>query len=395
MERLDLTGFPVFLSPEAGIRLAKYATIMPYIKDKVVLDVACREGYGSALMMRAGARRVVGVDISQETTEKNGKVFSDSKAEYFQADATQLESLFGPATFDVIVSIEDIERDLNDEEYIEALKRVAVPNAVFLIACPNVDWYCSEPEQISPRQRHESRFKDFQATGIKVLGSKVYWGVGSAVLGFATMAIHDSGFQQPYSSRMKIDDVWASFLLENEHLGSLSPERCSYFAGLWNVDELSSGAAYFGLGMDEYSHTFDALAHDFAKNLQTSLNVERREREKIQLRLEEEGRELRNRSLLLRAVRCENDVIRGNISDCLNEIDRLKKIVAEMQAVQVENDTMRGNIASYLGEIDHLKKIVAEMEVGYWRYRRITDKIPVSWRRAIVRYFRAFKSRRS
>lgn len=43
----------------------RYAATSEYVKGKVVLDVACGEGYGSDLMA-LGAASVVGVDLSTE-----------------------------------------------------------------------------------------------------------------------------------------------------------------------------------------------------------------------------------------------------------------------------------------------------------------------------------------
>jgi len=51
----------------------RYHSILPLIKGKVVLDIACGEGYGADLMAKT-AQKVVGVDISQECiTHANDK----------------------------------------------------------------------------------------------------------------------------------------------------------------------------------------------------------------------------------------------------------------------------------------------------------------------------------
>ena len=46
--------------------LAKYSFAAGYVKDKVVLDVACGAGYGSRYLFDKGAKTVVGGDISPE-----------------------------------------------------------------------------------------------------------------------------------------------------------------------------------------------------------------------------------------------------------------------------------------------------------------------------------------
>lgn len=53
MERLNLSEKPAHSLQESAIHCARYANILHLVKDKVVLDIACGEGYGSALLMKA------------------------------------------------------------------------------------------------------------------------------------------------------------------------------------------------------------------------------------------------------------------------------------------------------------------------------------------------------
>lgn len=73
MERLNLSEKPAHSLQESAIHCARYANILHLVKDKVVLDIACGEGYGSALLMKAGAKRVVGWTSlkSQSSVQRN------------------------------------------------------------------------------------------------------------------------------------------------------------------------------------------------------------------------------------------------------------------------------------------------------------------------------------
>jgi O-antigen biosynthesis protein len=42
----------------------RYAFASDFVKGKYVLDIACGEGYGSAVLLKAGAEKVIGIDIS-------------------------------------------------------------------------------------------------------------------------------------------------------------------------------------------------------------------------------------------------------------------------------------------------------------------------------------------
>ena len=49
--------------------ITRYIFASQFIKDKIVLDIACGSGYGSDYLLKNGARKVIGVDISKETVE--------------------------------------------------------------------------------------------------------------------------------------------------------------------------------------------------------------------------------------------------------------------------------------------------------------------------------------
>lgn len=360
MERLDLSDRPEHSTQESTIHLARYASVLPFVKNKVVLDIACGEGYGAALMMRAGAKRVVGVDISAEAVAKSQKVFADSNAEYIQADATCLGELFEPGTFDVVVSIETIEHVADDEAYLTALKRAAKHNAVFLISCPNDYWYYPQEDQSNPYHLRKYRLEEFQEISTKVLGNHVHWGVGSAVFGFGTTPFDKEKFEPLYDSWMKANQVGASFVVENDELEPLGAQNSSYFMGIWNVEAFSYGAAYFGVGMDAYARMFDALAYDSVKDIKKALEYQIEDSKKLNEALQAERLEVRNKSLLLAALQSENKASRENVNGLWDEINRLNGLVDDMQ-------------------------------VAYWRYRRISDKIPEGLRKSIIKIVRLFK----
>ncbi|HET8995122.1 MAG TPA: methyltransferase domain-containing protein, partial [Acetobacteraceae bacterium] len=63
-ERLHMSGEQPYHGFEAAAHVARYALLRPACAQRRVLDIACGEGYGSALLAGWGARSVVGVDIS-------------------------------------------------------------------------------------------------------------------------------------------------------------------------------------------------------------------------------------------------------------------------------------------------------------------------------------------
>jgi len=52
-----------------------YGHIIPFIKNKNILDIACGFGYATNLYIQNGASSVTGVDISEETINEAKKLY--------------------------------------------------------------------------------------------------------------------------------------------------------------------------------------------------------------------------------------------------------------------------------------------------------------------------------
>lgn len=100
-----------------------------------VLDVACGEGYGSALLARHAAR-VTGVDISSEAVAHARKAYGAlGNVEFACAPCTRLP--LDDASIDLAVSFETIEHIAEQAEFLDELARVLAPGGVLVLSCPN------------------------------------------------------------------------------------------------------------------------------------------------------------------------------------------------------------------------------------------------------------------
>jgi ubiquinone/menaquinone biosynthesis C-methylase UbiE len=105
------------------------------VAGRDVLDVACGEGYGSALLAR-NARRVTGADIAQAAIDHaSARYPSIGNLEFRQADCTALP--FPDASFDTVVSFETIEHITAQERFLDEARRVLRPDGIIVISCPN------------------------------------------------------------------------------------------------------------------------------------------------------------------------------------------------------------------------------------------------------------------
>ena len=113
----------------------RYHFASRWVAGKRVLDVACGEGYGTALLARSAAS-VVGVDISAQAIEHAKAVYGGlANAKFACAPCTALP--LEPASVDVAVSFETIEHIAEQAQFLDELARVMKPGAVLLLSCPN------------------------------------------------------------------------------------------------------------------------------------------------------------------------------------------------------------------------------------------------------------------
>ena len=102
---------------------------------KRVLDVACGEGYGTALLAR-GAEHVTGVDVSEQAIAHARAAYAALGNVRFEiASCTQLP--LANESIDLAVSFETLEHIAPQEKFLDELARVLSPEGVLVLSCPN------------------------------------------------------------------------------------------------------------------------------------------------------------------------------------------------------------------------------------------------------------------
>lgn len=104
------------------------------LSDKVVLDIASGEGYGSDLMA-SRAKYVYGVDISIETIEHAKKTYKRDNITFKQGKADSIPLIDN--SIDVVVSFETIEHHDKHVEMINEIKRVLKEDGILIISSPD------------------------------------------------------------------------------------------------------------------------------------------------------------------------------------------------------------------------------------------------------------------
>ena len=141
------------LEDEIGYEhLHRYYSASQLVQNKDVLDLACGEGYGSAILA-TNASSVAGVDIDAETIQwaKEKYTATHSKLRFVEGSATAIP--FDNNTFDVVVSFETIEHmdAAMQELFMHEIKRVLRKDGILVMSTPDKKNY-------SDRFHHENSF---------------------------------------------------------------------------------------------------------------------------------------------------------------------------------------------------------------------------------------------
>lgn len=140
----------------------RYAFARPLVAAKQVLDAACGEGYGSALLAAAGAE-VLGVDISAEAVEHARRRYAGQpRLRFAQGDATALDEL-PDGCVDVVVSFETLEHVEAQQRLLDGFARVLRPEGVLMISTPDRHTYSELGGECNPHHVRELYRDEFEA----------------------------------------------------------------------------------------------------------------------------------------------------------------------------------------------------------------------------------------
>ncbi|MBN1830334.1 MAG: methyltransferase domain-containing protein [Deltaproteobacteria bacterium] len=140
--------------------LHRYAFARTFAAGKDVLDVACGEGYGSAMLAET-ASSVLGLDI-------DGEAVIHASASYIQDNLAFIEGAMTAAPireerlFDVIVCFEALEHIDDHEAFMKEAARLLKPEGVLIVSTPNKKVYSDGPSYSNPYHLRELYLEEFK-----------------------------------------------------------------------------------------------------------------------------------------------------------------------------------------------------------------------------------------
>lgn len=167
----------------------RYAFAQTMIADKEVLDIACGEGYGSALLA-ASARHVTGVDIDpvsvSHAAQRYGKAHPN--LDYVVGDVAAIP--LKDDAVDVVVSFETIEHITAQKQLLAEIDRVLRDEGLLIISSPDRHMYSDvtgfvNEHHVKELYREEleallgERFAAYRLFGQKLLFQSAIWQLGN------------------------------------------------------------------------------------------------------------------------------------------------------------------------------------------------------------------------
>lgn len=142
-----------------------YEFAINYIKDKVIADIGCADGYGTTFLADY-AKEVTGVDYNEETL-----IIAKEKHKH-KGNLSFKQSVIPPLPFaneslDAITSFQFIEHIHGRLEFMKDVYRVLKPGGIFICSTPNAQMSIAR----NPFHVHEYTFDEMHTEAAKVFNN--------------------------------------------------------------------------------------------------------------------------------------------------------------------------------------------------------------------------------
>lgn len=138
----------------------RYRFCIEFTAGKDVLDIACGEGYGSAIIA-PHARKVCGVGVSAEAIAHAQEAHKAENLQFILGSCTAIP--LPDNSVDVAISFETIEHLTEHDEMMQELRRVLRPDGVLIISSPDKRVYSDERDFHNPFHLRELYAEEFSA----------------------------------------------------------------------------------------------------------------------------------------------------------------------------------------------------------------------------------------
>lgn len=175
----------------------RYLLAREFCRGRDVLDIACGEGYGAALLSQV-ARAVVGVDNVPSVIEAARAEFARPNLRYETGDARAIPLADG--SVDVVVCFETLEHITEHDLFLTELRRVLRPGGLVVISTPDRDSYRPSGTPPNPFHLRELSRDEFD-TLLRRHFSHAAYAAQRALIGSAIVSEGESAPLRAYDRR--------------------------------------------------------------------------------------------------------------------------------------------------------------------------------------------------
>jgi len=149
--------------------LVVYEWIAARVGGASVLDMACGEGYGSAVLARS-ARSVIGLDANPEAYEHARLRYTAGNLVF---ERGMVENYGEPGAYDAVVFLQTIEHVLDPRAVLAHLRGLLTPGGILYVSTPNVLKLAPSgaPRSANPWHIREYRAAEFERLCASEFGS--------------------------------------------------------------------------------------------------------------------------------------------------------------------------------------------------------------------------------
>ncbi len=311
--------------------MQRYMSARCLVKGMHVLDIACGEGYGSALLAET-AISVLGMDIDPDTIHNAQKKYRKSNLSFQQGDAARIP--LEDHSVDAVVSFETIEHidEALQHQFLKEINRILKPDGILIMSTPNKAVYSDRYHYFNEFHIHEFYHDEFQ----QFLGQY-----------FSHIWIYQQSFQvvsllSSCSSQTK-ETAWYGH--------SIDQTEAKYYIAIASRTEIK---------LPDMTSVFVQRSGEHEENIQRIVSLQNEEVLR-NLHIQKLDEELSEKDTMIQQLQEEEKERNLHIQELDSELETRGNRIQTLQAEQAERD-------------EHIKELDSELETRGNRIQTLQEE---------------------
>ena len=302
----------------------RYLSVQRFVRDKIVLDAACGEGYGSDILAKY-AKKVIGIDLDNETINRAKTKYKSRDNLIFQQG--NIEKLkIEDCSIDIVISFETIEHvsEETQKNFLNEIDRVLKDDGIMVMSTPNKRIYSDLHNYNNEFHIKEFYHKDF----LEFLHEKFQ-------------------YVKLYNQSFKVFSVIDSCNGEDDDITYYSRNRNYNSDGKYYI----AVASHKEVDKGSLSCLYVDNQNEYEENIERILILQK-EQENRNLHIQRLDKELRNREIMIQELQKENS----------DRNEHIKKLDGEIIMLQKEEENRNLHIQKLDKELQNREITIQELQ---------------------------------